>query len=246
MVKNLSGMWETWVRSLDWEDPLEKGMTTHSSILVWRIPWTEEPTRLHSMGSLRVGHDWMTNTFTFFKNSRERGLLSSYSYDKGFKWSHWFHLVWLEPLKYLWVIMIWSEGPEFQLARPGPHFLATQNHKERKLGDQNSDCMPACKKKATDIHCLTSFTTKHFQNSCCIPFAGLYIWTRTFLWLGPGWRVQQGRNSKVKDLVPPFKGEMPQSSKDNEKQGLGDKFIDTEGGHSEHEKTLIGELRENS
>ena len=57
MVKNLPAMWETWVRSLGWEDPLEKGMATHSSILAWRIPWTAEPAGLQSMGSQRVGHD---------------------------------------------------------------------------------------------------------------------------------------------------------------------------------------------
>ena len=48
---------ETWVRSLGWEDPLEKEMATHSSILAWRIPWTEEPGGLQSTGSQRVGHD---------------------------------------------------------------------------------------------------------------------------------------------------------------------------------------------
>ena len=57
MVKNLPRMQETWVRSLSWEDSLEKGMTTHSNILAWRIPWIEEPGRLQSMGSQRVGHD---------------------------------------------------------------------------------------------------------------------------------------------------------------------------------------------
>ena len=57
MVKNLPAMWETGVRSLDWEDPLEKGMATHSGILAWRIPWTEEPGGLQSMGSQGVGHD---------------------------------------------------------------------------------------------------------------------------------------------------------------------------------------------
>ena len=57
MVKNLPAMQETWVQSLDGEDPLEKGMATHSSILAWRIPWTEEPSRLQSMGSLRVRHE---------------------------------------------------------------------------------------------------------------------------------------------------------------------------------------------
>ena len=56
-VKRLSTMWETGVRSLDWEDPLEKGMATHSGILAWRIPWTEEPGGLQSMGSQGVRHD---------------------------------------------------------------------------------------------------------------------------------------------------------------------------------------------
>ena len=62
--KESSYMWDTQVRSLGQEDPLEKGMSTHSSILVWRIPWTEEPGGPQSMGLQRVGHDWVTNTFT--------------------------------------------------------------------------------------------------------------------------------------------------------------------------------------
>ena len=57
LVKNLPGMQETWVRSLGWEDPLEKGMAPHSSILAWRISWTEEPDGLQSMGSLSAGHN---------------------------------------------------------------------------------------------------------------------------------------------------------------------------------------------
>jgi len=56
-VKNLPAMQETWVQSLGQEDPLEKGKATHSSILTWRIPWTEEPGGLQSMESQRVGHD---------------------------------------------------------------------------------------------------------------------------------------------------------------------------------------------
>ena len=60
LVKNPLVMRETWVRSLSWEDPLEKGTDTHSSILPWRIPWT-----ISSMGLQRVGHDWATFTFTF-------------------------------------------------------------------------------------------------------------------------------------------------------------------------------------
>ena len=57
MVKSLLAMQGTWIRSLGWEDPLEKGMATHSSILVWRIPWTEELVRLQSIGSQRVVPD---------------------------------------------------------------------------------------------------------------------------------------------------------------------------------------------
>ena len=57
MVKNLPTVWEIQIRSLGEEDPLDKGMATHSSILAWSIPWTEEPGRLQSMGLQRVGHD---------------------------------------------------------------------------------------------------------------------------------------------------------------------------------------------
>ena len=60
LVKNLPAMGETWVQSLGWEDPLEKGKATHSSILAWRIPWTEDPGGLQSMGLQRVGHDCVT------------------------------------------------------------------------------------------------------------------------------------------------------------------------------------------
>ena len=57
MVKRLPTMWETWVQSLGQEDLLEKEMASHSSTLAWKIPWTEEPGGLQSMGSQRVGHD---------------------------------------------------------------------------------------------------------------------------------------------------------------------------------------------
>ena len=56
-VRNLPAMWETWVQSLGWEDSLEKGMATHSSILAWRIPRTEESGGPQSMRSQKVGHD---------------------------------------------------------------------------------------------------------------------------------------------------------------------------------------------
>ena len=63
-VKNLPVMQETWVQYLGWENTLEEGMATHSSIPAWRIPWTEEPGGLQYMESQRVGYDWVTNAFT--------------------------------------------------------------------------------------------------------------------------------------------------------------------------------------
>ena len=65
MVKNLPAMQVTWVWSLGWEGSL-KGMATHSSVFAWRIPWAEESGGPQAMGSQRVRHDWVTNTFTFF------------------------------------------------------------------------------------------------------------------------------------------------------------------------------------
>ena len=64
MVKNLPAMQETLVWSLGWKDPLEKRMSTHSNVLVWRIPWTEEPGGLQFMRSQRAGHNWVTHTHT--------------------------------------------------------------------------------------------------------------------------------------------------------------------------------------
>ena len=57
MVKNVPALKETQVQSMGWEDPMEKEMAPHSSILAWEIPWTEEPGKLRSMGSQRIGHD---------------------------------------------------------------------------------------------------------------------------------------------------------------------------------------------
>ena len=66
-VKNPHAVQETWIQSLGWEDPLEKGTATHSGILAWRIPWTEEPGRLQSMGPQRVRHSWATFTSIYVK-----------------------------------------------------------------------------------------------------------------------------------------------------------------------------------
>ena len=67
-VKHLPAMLETWVRFLGQEDPLEKEMAIHSSILAWKIPWMKEPDKLQSMGSQRVGHDWATSLTQLINN----------------------------------------------------------------------------------------------------------------------------------------------------------------------------------
>ena len=66
VVWNLSAMWKTQVRSQGQEDPLEKEMATHSSILTWEIPWTEEPGGLQSMGSQRVRNNWATDPIPWY------------------------------------------------------------------------------------------------------------------------------------------------------------------------------------
>ena len=84
-VMNLPAMWETWVWSLSWEDLLEKGKVTHSSFLAWRIPWTEEPGELRSMGLQRTGHNWVTNTLSGdFGQRSERGTKARFQWFK--KW----------------------------------------------------------------------------------------------------------------------------------------------------------------
>ena len=89
MVKNPPAMWVTWVQSLGWEDPLQKGKSTHSSILAWRIPWTEEPGRLQPMGLQRVGHNWVTKhthmkIWGDHKDIKQEDMENSY---QGY-WSH--------------------------------------------------------------------------------------------------------------------------------------------------------------
>ena len=80
MVNCLPAIQETRVWSLDWEDPLEKEMETHSSTLAWKIPWMEETDRLQSMGSQRVGHDWGTSLFLSLTgvNTRRWGSLGGH------------------------------------------------------------------------------------------------------------------------------------------------------------------------
>ena len=77
MVKNPPAMQETWVRSLGEENPLEKGMATHSSILAQRIPWTKEPGELQSTGVQRVRHSCTTNALTFIQCAETGTILST-------------------------------------------------------------------------------------------------------------------------------------------------------------------------
>ena len=79
MVKCLPAMWETQVWSLGWEDPLEKEMAAHSGILAWKIPWTEEPGRLQSMGWQRVGHNWATSLSLIEKTKTKNNTLLEFS-----------------------------------------------------------------------------------------------------------------------------------------------------------------------
>ena len=80
-LKHLPGMRETRVRSLGWEDSLEKEMAIHSSTLAWRIPWREEPGGLQSMGSQRVRHNWVTNTKLIYTAVQQK--LTQYCYLGG-------------------------------------------------------------------------------------------------------------------------------------------------------------------
>ena len=89
VVKNPPAMWETWVQYLGWEDPLEKGTATHSSILAWRIPWTEEPGRLQSMGS----QSWTQLSDFKKKKEKELELLVVVNCGQVNKWGAWWATV---------------------------------------------------------------------------------------------------------------------------------------------------------
>ena len=104
-VKNLPAMQETWVWSLVWEDPLEKGIAPHSNILAWRIPWTEEPNGLQSMGLQRVRHDWAMNTQVIFFISFFILLIYHWMTFLISNWkfcqiSYWFRVQQLNEIKY--------------------------------------------------------------------------------------------------------------------------------------------------
>ena len=119
MVKNLPAMQETWVWSLDWEDPMEEGLATHSSILAWRIPWTEEPGGLQSVGWQRARHNWVTNTHTHTLKSYcsvQRGLVKTQNADP------------TTPYRFVWNDFLMDEvsiGAKWQRVDcAGPHWSA--------------------------------------------------------------------------------------------------------------------------
>ena len=89
MIKSLPKMWGTRVRSLGWEDPLEKEIATHSSILTWKMLWTEEPGRLQSIRSQSVGHNSVTSLSLSFQMYREmvKGL-ACYANECKLYWAH--------------------------------------------------------------------------------------------------------------------------------------------------------------
>ena len=98
LVKNPPAAQETWIRSLGWEGPLDKGKATHSGILGWKIPWAGEPGKLQSMGSQRVRHDWVTNTHTENSDKEKTDFtLSSWSYLK------WLSVLFNNPATILWL-----------------------------------------------------------------------------------------------------------------------------------------------
>ena len=99
-LKHLPEMRETQIRSLGQEDPLEKEVATHSSILAWRIPWREEPGRLQSMGSQRVRHDWATSLSLSFLSCHLGGSLWPM-----FQWEEWLRLMNPVIQFYFWLLL---------------------------------------------------------------------------------------------------------------------------------------------
>ena len=147
-------MWETRVRSLGWEDPLEKEMVTHSSILAYRISWTEEPGRLQSTGPQRVRHYWATSLLHFFKVTkglpRWCGGKESTCQCRRHK-GHGF---------YPWV----GEMPWSMKWQPTPVFMPGKFHRQRNLPDYS---LWGCKESDT-----TEWLTYIAHNKCSIKFWG--------------------------------------------------------------------------
>ena len=132
-VKRLPAVWETRVQSLGWEDLLKKEMEAHSNIPAWRIPWTEEPGRLQSMGSQRVGHNWATS-HSFPQKFSEKNVFymcvqGRYSILQFSKLAHIYHFIRSWSWRERWsskFIAPWCQGwghPESEVTFQGSHVV---------------------------------------------------------------------------------------------------------------------------
>ena len=169
-------MWETQVQSLGWEDLLEKEMATHSSILAWKMPWTEEPGRLQSMGSQRVGHHWVTSlsffTFMLFKLQRNYSYYKDHIANKAeniyyltpvinhdcIKFSHiklplWYLLAIIQIIKYIQVTLVITKWTLLCLHTPILKVKLQQNHSPLR--------------NRTSYHDHKSARSKWSHHSCC-------------------------------------------------------------------------------
>ena len=144
-IKNPPAIQETWVRSVGWEDPLEKGMAIHSSILAWRIPWTEELGRLQSMGSQWVRHNWATFIFISVDCPTQRVRKSNRKIDCFSVISSickiqvcLLSLFWASPIAQqvknpLAVLETQAQSLDWRNPQPAPVFLPEKFHEQRSL-----------------------------------------------------------------------------------------------------------------
>ena len=160
-VKNPPAMQETRIQSLDQEDPLEKGMATHSSILAWRIPRTEEPGGLQFIGSQRLGYDWVTytcihtRTHTHTHTHTHIRIILNLSI-------HMEHFRWYERKRFHFFLQ-WYTLPRMLL--PACLLLcslAGQSHSLHKIFQMAGAC------KTYEINCITSHTHTHTHTHGCV------------------------------------------------------------------------------
>ena len=139
MVKHQPAMRETRVRSLGQEDGLEKEMATHSSILAWKISWTEEPGGLQSMGSQRVGHDWVINTPKVIHTCKCAYTCTSVFYPK-LKANHrsGSEMIWSSPCRMSWKSLHNKDWPHsFEGLHSIPHSAASSFSSEKQCGSKH-------------------------------------------------------------------------------------------------------------
>ena len=130
---------EMWVQSLGWEDPLEEDMAAYSSILAWKIPWTKEPSRLQSMRSLGVGHDWATSlslfTFMHWRRKWQPTPMFLLGGSQGGGSLVGFHLWGLNRVRHDWSDLAAAAAVCIRKWQPIPVFLPGKSHGQRNLAD---------------------------------------------------------------------------------------------------------------